>query len=386
MEIIIHRGTHQIGGSATEYRTKTTRIFIDFGKELDNENAAPLDIEGVTKGKTTCDALFFTHYHGDHIGLVDIINKDIPLYMGKAAKQIAIIFNNRTKEYDPERIESIKTFVAGKTVTVGDIRITPYMVDHSAYDAYIFKIEADGKTVLHTGDFRTHGFRGKCVIPTLKRYVGKVNALACEGTTLSRTDSQCETENELKNRIKTILLKNKYVFVVCSSTNIDRIAGICSVIPRGKYCICDKYQLSVLEYVREYAGGKSSLYEFEKALYYGDNLDEKMLNRGFCMFVRAGNPEHKRIMEMYKDKNPVVIYSMWQGYLNQESINGFLDGFKRIDMHTSGHADTIAIKEVINTVNPEVVIPMHTEVPYAFINLIGKEKVRIIKDNESVEV
>ena len=55
-------------------------------------------------------------------------------------------------------------------------------------------------------------------------------------------------------------------------------------------------------------------------------------------------------------------------------------------MHTSGHADTIAIKEVINTVNPEVVIPMHTEVPYAFINLIGKEKVRILNDNESVEV
>ena len=71
MEIIIHRGTHQIGGSATEYRTKTTRIFIDFGEELDSENTVPLDIEGVTKGKTNCDAVFFTHYHIDHIGLLN---------------------------------------------------------------------------------------------------------------------------------------------------------------------------------------------------------------------------------------------------------------------------------------------------------------------------
>ena len=386
MEIIIHRGTHQIGGCATEYRTKITRIFIDFGSELDSQNAKPLDIEGVTKGNINCDAVFFTHYHGDHMGHVDIINKDITLYMGKAAKQIATIFNNRTKSYHPDRINGIKTFEAGKTVTVGDIRITPYLVDHSAYDAYMFKIEADGKTVLHTGDFRTHGFRGKGIMPTLKRYVGKVDALVCEGTTLSRTDSKCETENELKSRIKTVLEENKYVFVVCSSTNIDRIAGICSVIPRGKYCICDKYQLSVIEYVREYTGGKSSLYKFEKALYYGDNLDEKMLNRGFCMFVRAGNPEHKRIMEMYKDKNPVVIYSMWQGYLKQDNIKEFLDGYKRLDMHTSGHADINAIKMVVDIVNPEVVIPMHTEAPEIFLGLIGKEKVRILKDHEKIEI
>ena len=60
MEVIIHRGTHQIGGCATEYRTKNTRIFIDFGAELDSENAKPFDIEGVTKGETNCDAVFFT--------------------------------------------------------------------------------------------------------------------------------------------------------------------------------------------------------------------------------------------------------------------------------------------------------------------------------------
>ena len=37
MNITIHRGTHQIGGCATEIRTNNTRIFIDFGAELDEE-------------------------------------------------------------------------------------------------------------------------------------------------------------------------------------------------------------------------------------------------------------------------------------------------------------------------------------------------------------
>ena len=34
MEIIIHRGTHQIGGCATEIRTSQSRIIIDFGEEF----------------------------------------------------------------------------------------------------------------------------------------------------------------------------------------------------------------------------------------------------------------------------------------------------------------------------------------------------------------
>ena len=35
MNIIIHRGTHQIGGSAIEISTASTRIILDFGNELD---------------------------------------------------------------------------------------------------------------------------------------------------------------------------------------------------------------------------------------------------------------------------------------------------------------------------------------------------------------
>lgn len=392
MEVIIHRGTHQIGGCATEYRTKTTRIFIDFGAELDSDNAKLLDVKGVTKGETNCDAVFFTHYHGDHMGLLDTINKDVPLYMGEASKAIAKILNDRLSKapnidsYDIERINSIKTFEAAKSIIIGDIKVTPYMVDHSAYDAYMFKVEADGKSVLHTGDFRTHGFRGKGVKPTLEKYVRKVDALVCEGTTLNRAETKCETENDLKNRIKSVLQENKYVFVVCSSTNIDRLAGICAVIPEGKYCICDKYQLSVIEYIRDYAGNKSSLYKFRKALYYSENLDEKMNDRGFCMFVRCGNPEHKRIMEMYKDKNPVVIYSMWKGYLEQDNIMDFLDGYKRLDMHTSGHADIDAIKTVIDTVRPDVIIPMHTEVPEAFLKLAGNKSVLMANDCDSIVI
>ena len=40
---------------------------------------------------------------------------------------------------------------------IGDMTLTPIRVNHSAFDSYMFLIEAEGKRVLHTGDFRTHG-------------------------------------------------------------------------------------------------------------------------------------------------------------------------------------------------------------------------------------
>ena len=93
MKIIVHRGTHQIGGCATEIRTNTNRIIIDVGSEL--EGNAPLSIPGVTEGKSNCDAVLFTHYHGDHIGLITSVNDDIPLLMSELTLGILKLQNNR---------------------------------------------------------------------------------------------------------------------------------------------------------------------------------------------------------------------------------------------------------------------------------------------------
>ncbi len=68
------------------------------------------------------------------------------------------------------------------------IRITPILVDHSAYDAYMFIFEADGKTIVHTGDFRTHERLGKKLFERIEiAPSGKtVDVLITEGTMMSR--------------------------------------------------------------------------------------------------------------------------------------------------------------------------------------------------------
>ena len=141
-----------------------------------------------------------------------------------------------------------------------------------------------------------------------------------------------------------------------------------------------------MEYIRDYAGDKSPLYKFEKAKYYSEYIGRKMHEKGFCMFVRAGNPMHKKIMEKYKDKNSVVIYSMWKGYLEQDKMKDFLKGYQRVDMHTSGHADFQAIQMVIEVVEPAMIIPMHTTVPEAFLQMAEKQKIVFAMDKQVIQL
>ena len=379
MQIIVHRGTNQIGGCATEISSNNTRIFIDFGAELDGNSN--LDIDGVTKGNTNCSAVFFTHYHGDHIGLINSINNDIPCYIGSLSIDALKIQNQRTKSIDAARLSSIQPFYAGKAITIGDITITPYSVDHSAFDAHMFLIEADGKRILHTGDFRTHGFRGKGLTKVIDKYIGEVDVLICEGTTMSRSPHTSETEYALSQKLRPILKENKYVFVACSSTNIDRLAAFHSAVPSGKYCVCDRYQKEIIELVKEKSQHYSDLYAFNKMLFYSKNLEQKLEDRGFVMFVRLGNPMFERIMEKYKDKNPLLIYSMWHGYIDQQpKIKNAMDTYRSVEMHTSGHADFECIKKLINMLNPKTIIPSHTENASAFLSI--SNNVTILNDGD----
>lgn len=70
MQIIIHRGTHQIGGCVTEIDSNGAKVFIDFGSNLpghaSQEPSYP--IAGLTVSDGSKSALFLTHYHGDHVG------------------------------------------------------------------------------------------------------------------------------------------------------------------------------------------------------------------------------------------------------------------------------------------------------------------------------
>ena len=58
--------------------------------------------------------------------------------------------------YNFPYVVNFHDFKAWQPFTFGEFTITPYLVDHSATDAYAFLIEAEGKRLFYSGDLRSH--------------------------------------------------------------------------------------------------------------------------------------------------------------------------------------------------------------------------------------
>lgn len=391
MEIIVHRGTHQIGGCATEIRTRSARILIDFGAELPDENGyVPpdhLEIDGLNAGTPDFDAVLLTHYHGDHLGLITRIPDGIPVYLGRSAIKVHKCYARRLARRDPEGLkvaQRLKPLDALVPLTIGDIRVTPVPADHSAWDALMFLVEGDGKRVLHTGDFRLHGFRGKATLPVLEKYARGADLLIMEGTRLSGGSHTGLSERALQSKLREAIRANKYIFVLCASTNIDRLASIQNATPRGRYFICDDYQKEILDAVQ--ADAKSACYSFPKVTTYGKNLEQRFRKRGFVMAVRA-NPRFTDIAAEYPGAE--LIYSMWEGYLDGRSpalsafVKPFEDSGRMQVLHTSGHAAPEDLESVCGAVKPvRGVIPIHGKRPEDFAGLALGTPVIALADGE----
>jgi ribonuclease J len=100
---------------------------------------------------------------------------------------------------------------------------------------------------------------------------------------------------------------------------------------------------------------------------------ERIAKIPFVMCVRTTMLRYiKSLSKKMSFENGVLIYSFWSGYKETEDTKCFLSecenlGLKIVTIHTSGHADYEAIKKLVNTVNPDEIISIHTEAPEKMI-------------------
>ena len=374
MRTIIHRGQNQIGGNIIEISTDTTRILLDAGLELDDNNNQLLpEIQGLFD-YAGYDAIFISHYHGDHIGLAYYAHKDIPIYIGEASYNII----KAADSYKKKLSITPKGFLRNKQqIVVGDIKITPYLCDHSAFDSYMLLCEADGESVLYTGDFRSNGRKSYNAL--LRSLPQNVDKLLCEGTTLSRKGHSAITEKELEERAVDLFRDTAGpIFVLQSSMNIDRIVTMYRAAKRSSRLFLEEVYMADIAA----AAGQSvpnpafdDVYAFItlpskfKALSkYKRRAGKTFISmKPFVMCVRNSMLRYlQSLAGKMSFENGLLVYSVWSGYRETESMKSFLSeceklGLRIVTLHTSGHADEDTIKKLIETVKPKELIPIHTE-------------------------
>ena len=392
MKAKIYRGTKEIGGTCVELISDNGKIlWVDLGAPLDDKNP------NVDYANNKVDALLISHPHQDHFGLMEKVGTEIPIYIG----ELSLDLINATKIFRglPQLVGNFKTIKPWTKFTISNTFIvTPFLTDHSTPEAFAFLIEADGKRVFYSGDFRATGRKNIVFKKQIENPLKNIDLLLIEGTMVDRTNHLYLTEDSIEEAIyNTIKSQTNLSFVISSAQNIDRLISVFRACKRtGKCLVIDVYSAWILEMARKQSKNIPAIEWQEIKVFDHPNQLEKIKDKEFDEFrnrikeQRTGNevfktpskfvyfvrcPNEKLINKLRSFGLINIIYSQWEGYLKEEHKNFCTDNINAMKtdsnflfqaIHTSGHATVPDLMRYAKAINSNKITPIHTAFPEKF--------------------
>lgn len=409
-----------------ELRARGERLILDLGQPIASDMAA-LDGRKLSTREAVASGLLpsipglyrdeagprplgviLSHLHQDHAGLIQHVHLEVPVYLGHKALALYRVAGSLA------RFASLEGVLArGYDATpfdLGPFRVTPHLMDHSAFDAYGLEIEADGRRVYYSGDFRGHGRKQRTFDRFCRRPPAPVDVLLMEGTTLGRPDRTNPTETEVELQAAALLKSSDLpALAVFSPMNLDRVVSLHRAAVRaGRRLYMDAYGALCIEQFRALGvrlprlgrkagdigvllGGEPWLDRPEHQAFknqlvsslaspFDRALGEKPLIA--CRFRLLSRLE-KRAEAL---RGGLLLYSQWAGYLEKDArLTSFAErlGLAIHHVHTSGHADLGTLRRLIEAVKPKVLVPIHTDSASTYPAQFGLVSVRLLEDGES---
>ena len=438
MHLTIHRGTHEIGGTCVEIASGTSRIVIDLGMPLVQPGGGEGDefnfrehartpgpelvargilpnVRGLYRWDTDVppvDGLFISHAHLDHYGFACFVREDLAWYLGAGTRALIEL----SGQFTPTKVTIGRAVEirSGAPVQCGAFTVTPYLMDHAAFDAYAFAIEAGGKRLVYSGDFREHGRKTAAFSWFLRNAPRPVDALLLEGTMLGRGDELVRSERQLEDAaVELFRTTEGIVLVHASAQNIDRMVTLFRAARRsGRLFVVDLYAAHVLATLAKLARIPRPSPAFpELRVFYPYRLARLLARQGrqdlmyrfrsYQIKKDAIAREPGRVVLLVRPSmlgdleridgvaGGAFVYSMWDGYRRKADVSALLDfahsrGMQEVTLHTSGHATRSALRKVVEAVEPARLIPIHTFHPDRYGDLGAQ--VHALQDGETLEL
>lgn len=431
VEITIHRGTKEVGGTCIEVHGGRTRLILDLGMPLFEATGEPRDLRSSQRKGTEVlrdegvlpqvpglfdegpspEAVLLSHAHSDHTGLVFLTEADIPVYLTVGTSKMllaASVFagqpglpRGRARELKPET-----------PTMIGEIKVTALPVDHSAFDSVALLLEWNGRRILYSGDLRLHGRKpgmARRLIAHTKRH--PVDVLMLEGTHLGSSRSPRLSETDLEeDLVREAKAATGLVLAAFSPLNVDRLVSYYRASRRSaRTFVIDPYAAFVLHLVASKCkvprpGGTSGI-----RVVYPDlaRSRKRPPEKIFRMFRNAeiGLEEvlkapDKHLMIFRESMlsgdfggqlppGSILLYSYWSGYLKQERGIALC---KRLEAagarigyaHASGHIHPEDLAGFVKAIDPKVLVPVHTFHPTRFKTLWSQ--VRLLNDGDTLRI
>ncbi len=313
--------------------------------------------------------------------------------------------NAKRKEVERKEIRMIDDFQT-------HFNIKPHAVDHSILGANAFIIEGD-TTIAYTGDFRIHGMLADETRDFIKR-AKEASILIIEGTRLGReNDINVGEKDVYLNALNIVNDTKNLVIADFSARNFERLISFKEIARKTgrKLVITDKdaYHLYSLDLFDN--GGRlkdlviydeRQVRKSEYRKYIEDHIDNEWVgpedirksqeNYIVCFSFFDIN----ELLDIVPKGGSVYIYSSSEAFGEEdifsfERLMNWIDHFNlRIEgvernkngiifkkgLHASGHISESELYDAISFIDPDVIIPVHTENREWFVKNFGK-KIRL---------
>ncbi len=318
---------------------------------------------------------------------------------------------------------SSRHLCAGELKTLDELglEVRVWEVDHSIYGASACAVETKAGWVVYTGDIRAHGtFKEKT-----ERFITEARALApqvliIEGTRAGVEEPQVSEREVYETCLEATLSEGHLVVADFSPRNFERLDTFARIARRaGRELVVlakDAYLLDALRCAQcvdrmdellVYRDLKASRYAYEREVHA--KYEHKLIDPSEI----AASPESyilcfsfwdmKHLLDI-KPQGGTYIYSSSEAYTEEQVIdflrlynwlklfNLKVKGFKIVEKngramprfergyHASGHASGEELLRMVEEIQPEVVVPVHTERPEFFVERLSGVRVEVVGD------
>ena len=374
-----------------------------------------------------------SHAHADHANYISFLHKDIPIYCGETCKYIldavqeqsqrtieneVIDYKKRPifrRDYGKPTIKRIfKTFRTGKKITIDSLEIEPIHVDHSVPGSYGFIIHTSKGSLIYTGDLRMHGLHAEMTTDFMEAVKeSKPIAMITEGTRIDREKSN-ESENTVYNNSKKEISQCKNLSIVdFNFKDVDRFTTFYRiakdldkklVISFRHACFLERYhkdkKLRTPDSIDEnimllkpkrmtgtYIGEDYKEKYIRKRLQYPNLITAEDITKKPTDYMVVLNFWYFNTLIDLKPNNGVYIHSLSEPFneemeISYERMQHWLNHFdlRFVQSHCSGHICGLDLRELIQTINPKILYPIHTEHPNMFKKI--PTKVEIVREGK----
>jgi ribonuclease J len=387
------------------------------------------------------DGIFLSHAHFDHSGYISFLREEIPIYTSKITEEILRAMEEvSVTKFETSIFKFIRRPAIGswkspefygehKAVTLKEkmqfdnVTVFSYPVDHSVPGANGFVFTGNDGSVVYTGDLRLHGKNKKDTenfILSASQFYPDI--LIIEGTNLRGEETKREfwTEEKVYQRAGEVMQNVKgLIFADFSIRDVNRFMTFYTLSKAINRKFVITLKDAYLIHAMHVAGmdvpdiTDSNIFVYKKKRKTGTYIEKDYSERwikeilklkpktviakdirknesAFVFVMRYWDLQE--LVDLRPSKGSKYIHSSSEAHTEEQEIDEWrMDNWLKLfnlypkeHIHASGHAKKEDLFKIVDTINPKIIIPVHTEHPEEYVKKFGN-KVKIVNEGSTFQ-